>query len=305
MELITLIDDVEKDRKDWLNLRESYVGSSDIPILLGLSKYKSPLSLYLEKVEGIASTEDSIRLKMGRVKEPLIADLLAEESGLKIWKSGACFTRKDLPGCLATPDYWVEIDDIKCPLEIKNVSGFAKNEWENEEFPAYAIAQLNWQMGILGKTKGVICGLIADSSLRWKIFEFSKPLFELSLEKAQEFLKLCKEKTAPIAMAQDWGIAQSLFNPTKDEIELPAQAKQWLVQWEEAKEVKTRIANDLAIVEDQIKEAQANLLRLLGPAKLGKLGGYTVFAKEITRSAYTTKPSTYVKLTITNESEEQ
>jgi len=38
------------DREQWLALRSTGIGSSDAPVILGLSKWKSPLSLYYEKL---------------------------------------------------------------------------------------------------------------------------------------------------------------------------------------------------------------------------------------------------------------
>lgn len=70
--------------------RSTYIGGSDAAAILGVSKYKTPLQCYLQKI-GEAKPEeiDAQREKIfrrGKRLEPIVIDMLEEEYGIKIVK---------------------------------------------------------------------------------------------------------------------------------------------------------------------------------------------------------------------------
>lgn len=54
--------------------RLGFLGASDFPAVLGLSRWKTPKQLFLEKTEQAPEQPRSLRLDIGNVLEPLILD---------------------------------------------------------------------------------------------------------------------------------------------------------------------------------------------------------------------------------------
>ena len=74
-------------REDWLQARKAGIGGSDIAALLGLSKYKTPLQLWMDKT-GRADENfdaDSLeRMHWGTVLEDVVARHYADQRGVKV-----------------------------------------------------------------------------------------------------------------------------------------------------------------------------------------------------------------------------
>ncbi|CDQ09868.1 YqaJ viral recombinase family protein [Acidithiobacillus ferrivorans] len=49
MSAVKLVSTKEMSREEWLQLRNRAIGSSDAPVAIGMSRYKSPLELWMEK----------------------------------------------------------------------------------------------------------------------------------------------------------------------------------------------------------------------------------------------------------------
>ena len=70
-------------REAWLQIRQQGIGSSDAAVAIGLSPYKSPLSLWLEKTHRKAPDDLSEKEAViwGTVLEPVLASVYAERTG--------------------------------------------------------------------------------------------------------------------------------------------------------------------------------------------------------------------------------
>ncbi|MES2145765.1 MAG: YqaJ viral recombinase family protein, partial [Pseudomonadota bacterium] len=58
------------DRQEWLKWRKGGIGSSDAPIIMGASPYKTRLQLYKEKISPEIKEETSFIQQMGNDIEP-------------------------------------------------------------------------------------------------------------------------------------------------------------------------------------------------------------------------------------------
>ena len=73
-----------RTREEWLAERRTGLGSSDAPIIAGVSRWKTPFQLWAEKV-GLPTVEpDGEWLEWGLRLEPLIAEKYAEETGRRL-----------------------------------------------------------------------------------------------------------------------------------------------------------------------------------------------------------------------------
>jgi putative phage-type endonuclease len=157
----------EATREDWLRMRECGLGGSDALAASGLSPYKSPYALWLEKTGMVEfPDEDNEFMAWGRRLEPVIADAFAEETGLTISRLPFLFRSKEHPFMLADIDrliYDPETGEYGV-LEIKNTSSWNARDWEDEA-PIYATVQnLHYQI-VLGLRWGYVAGLIGGNHL--------------------------------------------------------------------------------------------------------------------------------------------
>ena len=114
--------------------RSSYIGSSDIAAILGLSPWKTPYGVWEHKVYGIQdeSTPDRDRiLRRGARFEPVILDLLVDEEGVWIVERNQRYTDPVHPFLRAEIDAEAkdEITGEISNVEAKSVSPFAAKDW--------------------------------------------------------------------------------------------------------------------------------------------------------------------------------
>jgi putative phage-type endonuclease len=73
----------EAERLAWLERRRSSLGSSDAAAVCGLSRFRTPLHVYLDK-KGLLSEEETGRQKWGRMLEEVVAQAYVEETGQRV-----------------------------------------------------------------------------------------------------------------------------------------------------------------------------------------------------------------------------
>lgn len=71
-------------REDWLQARTTGVGGSDVAAILGLSKWKTPLQVYLEKRGEIGPQPDNDAMRWGRYLEPVMRQAYADQTGYEV-----------------------------------------------------------------------------------------------------------------------------------------------------------------------------------------------------------------------------
>lgn len=133
-------------RELWLELRRSALGGSDIAAICGLSRWRGPLEVYLDKRGLIEPEPDNEAMYWGRSLEEPIAARYAEETGERL-ASGAWTVRPDEPWAGGTPDRIVCDADGRpiWGLEIKT-SGSTEG-WGahgTDEIPDYYRTQVAW-----------------------------------------------------------------------------------------------------------------------------------------------------------------
>jgi len=70
-----------KTRDDWLRERMTGIGGSDAPAVLGLSKWRTPMDVFLDKLGQGTELVESELMKWGRLLEPVVRQEYAERRG--------------------------------------------------------------------------------------------------------------------------------------------------------------------------------------------------------------------------------
>lgn len=195
--------------------RQLYIGGSDIPAIMGLSRWKTPLRLWGEKTGKIepADLSDNEAVEMGKDLEEFVAQKFSERTGKQVRRAPKKYVHKDYPYLAANLDRLITGTDEL--LECKTCSAYKKDEWV-EGIPQEYVLQVIWYLGITGRSIGWIAVLIGGQKFLYKRIDFDAELFNTMLEKALEFWQLVQDEIPPKAFAQDSDTLFELY-PTHTE----------------------------------------------------------------------------------------
>lgn len=107
-----------------LRERRKGIGGSEASAALGLSRYKSPFQLYLEKTGEIDEYSDSPVLRRGTRFEPVLREMYSERTGRKVEQFYESVQSQDVPFMFVTPDGLADEDRY---LEIKTARN--RHDW--------------------------------------------------------------------------------------------------------------------------------------------------------------------------------
>ncbi|TCB16107.1 YqaJ viral recombinase family protein [Acinetobacter sp. ANC 5045] len=194
----------ENARQAWLESRRLGIGGSDVAAILGLSKYKSPYQLWLDKTSR-SELEDSQSeaAYWGNTLEDIVAKEYAKRNGVKVQRVNATIAhpehdwmRANIDRAIINPEIAgnVRIKDGKLTtdriLECKTANQYLAKLWgdeQTESVPDYYLTQCQWYMGITGAS---FCGLgvlIGGQKFRTYEIQFDAELFEMLIEQCSQF----------------------------------------------------------------------------------------------------------------------
>ena len=109
--------------------RRNYIGGSDIAAVMGMSRWKTQLQLWLEKT-GEAEPADLSKVEavqLGSELEEFVAQKFAKETGKQVRKQSKMYVHKDYPYMAAHIDRLITgTDEI---LECKTCGSYKEDEW--------------------------------------------------------------------------------------------------------------------------------------------------------------------------------
>lgn len=152
-------------RKEWLEYRKCGVGGSDVAAILGISRWKSAVGLWMEKTgQADSIPQENEAMQWGSILEPVIRSYFAEVMGKPVAEVKAILQHPEYPFMLADLD-GITVDDEGNPavLEIKTASEFKRGEWENG-IPVYYETQVQHYLCVTGAEKAYVAVLIGGNS---------------------------------------------------------------------------------------------------------------------------------------------
>ncbi|ATE58990.1 YqaJ viral recombinase family nuclease [Thauera sinica] len=161
---IRLVSTKELSRQQWLTIRTGGIGSSDAAAAVGLSPYKSPLALWMEKTGRQAPNDlgQSESVFWGTTLEPVLARVYSERTGNKVRRVNAILQHPDHPFMLANLDRAIGGEGV---LEIKTAGYHSAPFWE-EGIPEAYQCQVLHQLAVTGKLWADVAVLIAGQDFR-------------------------------------------------------------------------------------------------------------------------------------------
>lgn len=181
--------------------RTQFLGGSDIGAILGLSKYRTPLQVWMEKTGKEVEMVDSLPLRFGSFAEEFVAREYARATGFELLHDESLHMHPSYTFMGAHIDRFVfdtaynlaASEDNKLPnrlLECKTANPFAANEWGDvgsDQIPMSYLCQCIWYMAITGIDKTDLAVLFGNSDFRIYQIHQDRELENLILERAIQF----------------------------------------------------------------------------------------------------------------------
>ena len=89
---------------EWLRLRKTGIGGSDVGAICGVNKYSSPVKIYQDKTTDTITEINNEATRIGHDLEDYCARRFMEETGLKVRKSNFMYRSTEHPFMLADVD---------------------------------------------------------------------------------------------------------------------------------------------------------------------------------------------------------
>ena len=192
-------------REDWLNLRQSGIGGSDIAAIIGVSPYATAYDIYLSKTQPLSDEDMNEFAYWGTVLEDVVAKEFAKRNGLKIQNINYLMRHPEHRWAIANIDRavvnnhvqgWgnVRFKDGRLTtneiVEIKTASEYVGKNWgleESDEVPDQYQCQAQWYMGVTGTQVCYMAVLIGGNKYRQYKIDRHQDFIDYLFEQAESF----------------------------------------------------------------------------------------------------------------------
>ena len=193
------------NNQDFTRDRTKYLGGSDIGAILGLSKYRTALDVWLEKTGRIVNTVDNLPVRFGTFAEEFVACEYAAQTSFQLIHSEEGVTHPKYPFMVGHIDRYVFESgnefgsqlfnmDGSCAashlLECKTASPFNQSDWGElgtDEVPMSYLVQCLWYLAITNLERCDVAVLFGNSDFRIYEVYRDKELEDLIIAKAASF----------------------------------------------------------------------------------------------------------------------
>lgn len=241
---------------DFLTTRRQGIGGSDIAAILGVSKFKTALDVYLSKTTEQPEQKGE-HLYWGHALENPIIDRFIQDTGANVIRQPEMRRHPDYEWAIANADALITNGDtIEAILEIKTSSAFKSREWgadDTDEVPIEYIAQVQWYMWIYDVNEAYLAALIGGNQYRQYHITRDDELIAMLAEKAQAFWQNHVIPRIP-PEPQDGADAQKLYpHDNGDTAEADSDTLTAYAELRELKAQEKELKAQIAAREDLLK----------------------------------------------------
>jgi len=230
--------------------RKLGVGGSDMPIILGLSNYKTPYQLYLEKIGESESIDEMTPFQYwGHQLEGVIRDEFAKRNNVVVETPDTLvhpfndFLRGNVDGFIPA---WNAVLEVKCS------SGFMAHEWGedgSDTIPMPYLVQVAHYCAVLNADCAYIAVLIGGNDYREFKYTRDLELESKIIDAAKKFWECVQTRTPPEPINQvDLKLMYPKHDPEKTKTIAPEVAEQLTTLADTRFKIKA-----LSEVEDKFK----------------------------------------------------
>lgn len=281
-----LVSTADMPYEDWLEYRRKGIGGSDASVVCGVSRYKSPVELWLEKTGQLPNQEAGEAAYWGTQLEALVRAEFTKRTGIEVQQVKQLFQSEEYPFMLANLDGVCEHPDYgPCIFEAKTASAYKAGEWDDTIPDEYQL-QIQHYMAVTGYQGAYIAALIGGNTFKWKFVKRDEELIPMLIELEAAFWDHVQNGTPP---ALDGSDASAKFLSQRfpesaplSQITLPGDAAALIQQYDAACE-------QLETVTQQKQEAENRLKEMLGENEMGTVGERIVTWKTVSQERLDSK----------------
>lgn len=273
-------------KDEWLQWRRKGIGGSDSAVACGLSRYKSPVELWMDKTSQLEQQDiTSEAAHWGTLLEPLIRVEFSQRTNLQIKHQHQILQHPKYSFMLANLD-GIVIDPFrgKCVFEAKTTNAFNSADWVDHIPEEYQL-QVQHYLAVTNFSGAYVAVLIGGNQFKWHFIEKNEELIELLVELERRFWHHVESRTPPPmdgSEASSELLSRLYPHGNKAKILLPNEALPLITQYEDAtQEEKT--------AEEHKNEAANKLKAFLGENETGTIGDRIVTWKSISSERLNTK----------------
>jgi len=279
------------EREHWLAERRKTIGASEVPTVLGLNPWETPLQLALRKQGRMPEKDETEAMNLGSRLEPVIVQLWEEETGRQTLDLGPFTIQRNdsYPFLGATLDREaLPCDDHPMPgvLECKAPGAHMLDQWDGG-VPLYVQAQCQAQMAVTGMDWASVAALIGGQRFLWADLVVNNDFIAFMVSKVEQFWAIVQRGDLPEPTADDVKAIKYLYPDHVPEkvVELPVEAIA-LVDALEENAIRLKSINTV------VTEGENRLKMLIGDAEIGILpNGVRYSYKTSQRKGYTVEPT--------------
>lgn len=237
--------------------RTKFIGASDIPAILGIGPFKTPLQLWAEKTGKVPPPDlsDNEPVYWGKTLERIVSkEFEKRNEGMKLMAYKRRFVSKRYPFLSCELDNIVVGTDII--VEVKTVHANSLKNWKDaDQIPDYVVVQVMFQLGISGRQTAYVACLIGGQKYIQKKIEFDADFFRSIEEKAVSFWKMVEEETPPTAVLGDDEALLALHPKSNDQLQALQEFEVQIARCQELDAHIKEMEKEQGEIKTKLKEA--------------------------------------------------
>lgn len=266
-ELVMTFKEMETSNDNWLKLRKAGIGGSDAAAILGMTPWKSPYQLWLEKTGEVEAEDISTKevVHFGHVLEQVVADEFCQRADKLVRRCGV-YRMKDYPFIQGSFDRLLVGEDAG--LECKTTNSFARTEWDEGKIPPAYYVQCQHYMMVSGLPRWYIACLVGGNHFVMHTIERDEEDIKALLKAEVDFWHKVENHIMPEvdgSTSCKEALSRKYPGGNKETIVLPSDSVKLLNRLDELKESEKSI-------KGQIAEIQNKFCSMLGDYEIGTVG---------------------------------
>lgn len=262
-------------RDEWLALRRTGIGGSDVGSIVGANRFRSAYEVWLDKTGRIPDQDlsDVDAVHFGIVLEDAVAERFAYRTGFSVWHPQATFRDVERPWRLANPDRLM-VDDAGTVgvLECKTAGLFMADQWADDQIPESYELQTVHYAGVLGLPYAYLAVLIGGQRLEYRRIDID-PDYVADLERVTEAFWLdnvVADVPPPVdASKACTDVLLRLWEAQEGIVDIGAEGLSWAQLYRKAATREKEAAENKALAGNHLRE-------LLGAHTVGVCDGQKI-----------------------------
>lgn len=256
-----------------LKQRTKCIGSSDAPIILGVSPWSTSYDLWLRKTEQIPPVAENMQMRIGTLLEIPLLQMAGEHLGVKVVRPTSSyvgchsFFRANIDGMVGEAKRGSDIVEIKTTSQTEGWGAEG-----TDEVPEMVKVQVSYQMACASSQVAYVACLTGAFGLAFKVYRvpYDADYCGYVMDTCETWWRKHMEQGLPPSTSGSIDTLKKIRR-TDNEVELPI----------ELFDARNQMAEKLKTAEAEYEAAHAALVTALGKNKRGVCATHSVSVTEI------------------------